>query len=149
MSAHKPGVLHRPSGPLWDARCRNLRAMWWRQRRPCYYCSHGFAAPGLIEVGHIISWSLRWDLREDLGNLVPAHGGGIRRCPEPGCDLACNQVANNVLDAPRNPETRASLPFGEQFLARQAELRRRFLARTGGQAAPVRPPEPPAPGREW
>ena len=142
---------HRPSGPLWDARRKHLIAGWFRQGRPCYYCGHGFRAADLTEVGHVISWMIRPDLADSRENLVPAHGGGRFRCPEPSCDLACNQVSHQAPDAPRDPRTGASLPFTETFMARQTALRQRFLARSGqparagGRAAAV----VTDPGREW
>ena len=149
-------VPHRPSGPAWDARCRRWRARWFAQGRACLYCGHGFRAAGLIEVAHVISWKIRPDLAEDWagGNLAPAHGGGRSRCPV--CDLACNQVSQNAPDAPRDPVTRASLPFGAQFMEMQIAERRRFLAnpRNSGRKSPELPGTPPAPfrapvGREW
>jgi hypothetical protein len=121
-------TVGRPSGPRWSKYRRLVIARW--AGRPCYYCGHGFAAPQLIEVCHLISPILRPDLAWNPGNLVPGHGAGKRRCPhrdENGelCDLNCNWLAHNSPDAIKN-EAGQDMPFTPQFLARQAKARAQF-----------------------
>ena len=163
MGKRHPGRVHRPSGPLWDAKRARLIAGWFRQGRPvpgfaplplppatCYYCGHKIAAPNLTEVAHLIPWDVRLDLAEDPRNLVPAHGsgrGGIRRCPT--CGLFCNNLSDKAHLAPKDPITGADLPFTDEFIARQsAKLK-------GSRPTPARVRQSPvAPfsaeiGREW
>lgn len=154
----RPEDLKRPSGRTWDAFRQQLIAQWWREGRTCHYCGHGFAAPNLIEVCHLISWRVRPDLGWVRSNLAPGHGRtartGDRRCPEPSCRLNCNYIAT-APDAPRD-KNGADLPFTPEFTARQVELRRRFLAKSGGIKTQRR--EVPGtganrratdPGRDW
>jgi hypothetical protein len=60
---------------------------------------------------------------------VPVHGGGKRRCPEPGCDLDCNAIAGSNA-APRDELGRSAQWSGEFLAAKQAE-RRTYRAREG------------------
>ena len=154
----------RPHGSRWTRYTAALRAGWWQAGRSCYYCADPFAAPQLIEAGHLISPAIRPDLAWTPGNLVPCHGGtyrhGNRRCPVPECDLNCNWIAHNSPGM-MTDENGADLPFTPQFLA-QARLLRANYRGKNGKTAPDReiPPETPAqrsapggaalsPGRPW
>jgi hypothetical protein len=165
--SHIPaGPKTHPSGPRWSAfRLSLIRS--WGPSPVCWFCGHGFAAvPQLVQVEHRISPLLRpdlaWSRYLDDGQdpqLVPAHGAGRYRCPDPpdGCGIACNWVSHNAPDAPRDKNKNgASLPFTPEFMARQMELRRRFLAKSGGTKgqsakAPVASPSPfqAQSGRPW
>jgi hypothetical protein len=130
---------------------RQLRAGWFRGGRRCYYCGHPFAAPHLIEVGHIISWRLRPDLAWSRDNLAPVHGpskrAGDKRCPETGCNLNCNWIAHNTPDAPRRQDG-TSLPFTPEFLARAQAERVSFLRKPALKPVTVRgTPRKPAESR--
>jgi hypothetical protein len=118
------------------------RALWarWGPGVPCWFCGHHIRS-GLGEIEHRISPRLRPDLAfttwwRGEPFLVPVHGGGRRRCPEPGCDLDCNAIAGGNA-APRD-ELGRSARWSETFLAgRQAE-RAAHVARTGRRASPRR-----------
>jgi hypothetical protein len=154
-----PGPKTHPSGPRWNSyRLQLIRS--WGAEPLCWFCLHGFAAvPQLVQVEHRISPLVRPDLAWarylDDGQqpqLVPAHGAGRYRCPDPGCNLACNWVSHNAPDAPRDHSTGASMPFTPQFMARQIELRRKFLVKSGGSKPFRRAVPRTAPGqfgREW
>jgi hypothetical protein len=123
-------TVGRPSGPRWSKYRKLVIARW--AGRPCYYCGHGFAAPQLIEVCHLISPILRPDLAWNPGNLVPGHGAGKRRCPE--CQLACNYCAAVAPDAIKN-DAGEDLPFTPEFLARQQAEHANYLAKNGRPGA--------------
>ena len=129
----------RPYGSRWTAYCKILRADWFRSGRTCHYCGHGFTAPQLIEVGHLVSPRIRPDLAWDPGVLVPCHGGTYKarnkRCPVPECDLNCNWIAHNSPDS-RKDENGFDLPFSPQFLARAQAERALFLRRPGNSGKP-------------
>jgi hypothetical protein len=146
----------RPHGHRWTKYRAGLVADWWRSGRTCFYCQHGFAAPQLIEVAHLISPIVAPQLAWDRGNLVPAHGAGNRRCKTNWCNLNCNWLAHNSPDAPKAPDG-SDLPFTPEFMARQARQRAQFL-RKRGILAPKREIPSSAPGngrngdfcgREW
>lgn len=156
----------KPEGPRWSAYRKQLIAQWARQGRTCFYCGHPFAAPGLIEVCHLISKLVRPDLAWDRDNLVPGHGRnagryGNRRCPE--CQLNCNWIAAVNPNAPKDPATGADLPFSPQFIAEQiAELRNsgrnskpglfeQNSPKPGGgsKTPPITVSHPEGVGREW
>jgi hypothetical protein len=143
----------RPSGPRWDAWRALLVRGWWGRQVPCYYCGHRFRGPQLIEAAHLISPIVAPEKAFHRDNLVPAHGGGRRRCPEKECNLACNYLAHTAPDAPRD-ENGADLPFTPQFLARATAARAQFLGKNGKNGArreiPLQFPEKwPGAGRSW
>jgi len=147
---------------LWDA---------WGPGVSCWFCGHRIIR-GCGEIEHRISPSLRPDLAFATSwrgeqFLVPVHGGGKRRCPEPGCDLDCNAIAGGNA-APRD-ELGRSARWPPEFLARKQEERRTYQAREGrtsvarrnGRSQAPPPAREPAPepepqrrvyadvGREW
>jgi hypothetical protein len=125
----------------------------------CWYCGHPFASRDLIEIEHRISPSLRPDLAwqpwwRGQRFLVPVHGGGRRRCPDPDCNLNCNMIAGGNA-APRD-EMGRSAPWSPEFLARKQAERATYRAREGRSSVVRRPraaagvrsapkPAPPAP----
>lgn len=115
----------------WRVFTRQLWGSW--RGRGCFFCGHRIV-PGLGEVEHRISPSLRpelawapWWKGEEF--LVPVHGGGKRRCPEPSCDLDCNAIAGSNA-APRDALGR-SAAWSPEFLARKQEERRTYRGREG------------------
>jgi hypothetical protein len=142
-----PGVAPvRPSGPRWQA-FRRAMLIRWGPLPLCYYCGHPAAAP---ELAHLIPPGIAPHLGYSPENVKPAHGGGKRRCTEPGCQLACNLVAAGNL-APRGPGG-LSLPFPPAFIADHQGQRSRIRsspAPAAGPARPARPPRVPDVGREW
>ena len=156
----KPLHLSRgkPAGPRWLKLRAILIRGWAGQGRPCFYCGHGFLSPDLIEVCHRISPILDAGRAWDRTNLVPGHGSGRRRCPEPSCNLACNYVAAIAPDMMKNSDGE-DMPFTEEFKARQA-LSWRNSPKNSGQirrnsAAIIPEPGPsrqgpgPSAGRDW
>jgi hypothetical protein len=153
----------------WREFTRQLWGQWGPGVR-CWFCGHRIT-PGRGELEHRVSPSLRPDLAWAVfwrGEpfLVPTHGGGSRRCPEPGCGLNCNAIAGGNA-SPRDALGR-SAKWTPEFLERKQEERRCYRAREGvtsvvGQRktrarAQDRPrvPEPAArpavdigTGREW
>jgi len=121
-----------PSGPAWTAFRKRLFGGPWLGR-PCAACGHPIA-PGMGEIQHQLSVSTRPDLAWSVTwrgdpQLVPVHGGGKRRCPEPACNLACNAIlAGNAC--PRDELGRPVLPFPPAFLAAKVAERQRYRARS-------------------
>jgi len=102
--------------------------------QPCWFCGHHFRERNLAEIEHRISPSLRPDLAwsphwRGEPFLVPVHGGGKRRCPEPSCDLDCNAIAGGNA-APRDALGR-SAQWSPEFLAGKQAERRTYRAREG------------------
>jgi hypothetical protein len=111
------------------------RQLWATEFRgaSCWFCGHHIVR-GLGEIEHRISPSLRPELAWKIffsGEpfLVPVHGGGKRRCPEPGCDLDCNAIAGGNA-APRD-ELGRSAKWSPEFLERKQAERRTYRAREG------------------
>jgi hypothetical protein len=120
----------RPHGSRWTRYRAALVMSWFRAGRPCWYCKHGFRAPQLIEVAHLISPLVAPGKAWDRDNLVPSHGAGKRRCSIPECNLNCNWVSHNAPDAPKAADG-SDLPFTPEFMARQARQRAQFRAKNG------------------
>jgi hypothetical protein len=132
------------AGGLDSQVAKNFRAGLWAawRGRPCWFCGHHIIA-GLGEVEHRISPSLRPDLAfathwkgEEF--LVPVHGGGKRRCPEPGCNLDCNAIAGGNA-APRD-ELGRSAKWPPEFLERKQAERAAYKAREGRTSVARRSP---------
>ena len=137
------------TGPEWTAYRRQLfRGPF--AGKPCAACGHEIR-PGLGEIQHQLSVRTHpehaWTVTV-LGspNLVPVHGGGARRCPDPVCRLACNSIlAGNA--APRDEDGRPVLPFPPDFLAAKVAERQAYRARPAPSARKPRQ-TPGNPGRD-
>jgi hypothetical protein len=153
MRAAPGAPPRRPSGPRLQAfRAKLLNR--WGPRAVCYHCQHR-AGPAGFTLQHLVSPETRPDLAYDEGNVRPCHAGGRYRCPEPECNLACQQVSAGN-QAPRDAQGRP-VPFPAAFLrAKQAE-RQAWLAAhpetaprlAVARSAPARARPASDVGREW
>jgi hypothetical protein len=171
--AYSDQIGHGQPGGVGTARWRAFTKQLWATEfrgQPCWLCGHRII-PGYGEVEHRISPSLRPDLAWSQWYrgepfLVPVHGGGKRRCPEPSCALDCNATAGGNA-APRD-ELGRSAKWPPEFLARKQQERATYRARegrssvtrragasTGMRPAPEAKPAPPGrrvyadAGRPW